>query len=258
MPVSDASDVLAAYPVEVRREAVAPVRDALVAGQTAMFLAYQEHSAYAAAQSDPTRATGVYLVGLAADAGIPTRPGEEQEDLRDRIFRLASLGTVTPTRIIEELNLIFDPISAQRCQVFETVLDRWYVSDGGAAWHSFVSDGTVDATACYPARHYDIRVQSRPGGAWAFSGRVGRAIIVRVPKLGAALRVHAAFAFDGTQGTGGLGLFVSDGTNLDGDANAFVFAGSRQTERVYQDALDMLLEAKGQGVRLMIVLDERL
>src|SRR5262245_5171408 len=92
LPVSSEDDVRKVLPDLAQGPAdEAPVREALVAAQQTMFERWQEASAYAAAQSDPTRATGIYLVGHAEDRELVKREGEDDEAFRERMFAPAEL-----------------------------------------------------------------------------------------------------------------------------------------------------------------------
>lgn len=254
--VRSADDVRAQYPEHVRRVADAPVRDALAEGAAAMLIAYQGASDNAAAQSDGTLATGIYLAAITGDVGIHPEEGEGDEALRDRYYGIPDI--VTPDALQRLVDSILAPYTDSTCQIFESVLDRWYVGDGTTPWHSFVSDGLSELDPQYPDRRYNLRAQSSVGGAWAFDEHNGRYLICRVPVIDLAEQV--AFAFDGTllDTADTTGLFVSDGTVTDGGCNAFVFNAVQAAVNVYQAILNALYRARGAAVRIQLVIDPKL
>lgn len=257
LPVRSKDDWLAQLPEPVRREESAPVRDAVAEAAAGILLRYQDRAAYAAAQSDGTRATGIYLDGFLEDAGLPRQAGEDDEAARDRLYSPQAI--VTPNAIKAAVDAILLGAGVdKRCVVFESVGDRWFVSDGSAVWHSFVTDGTVSLDPMYDDRRYALRPGSGPGGAWACGDHFGRWMIVRVPVIN--LPSFGAFAWRGDdfQVAAGLGFFVTDGTHLAGDDNGFVFSGNAAAAEVYQAIVNVVERIKGAGVRLSLVIDPKL
>ena len=262
LPVRTTADVLAAYPDHVRREVNAPVRDALIEAKTEMFLGYQEHVDYAAAQSDPTRATGLYLEEFTNEVGIFKQDGEKDESLRERYFAVPEL--VTPEAIKGAVDSILAPFTTKTCFLCESVLDRWFVSDGASSWHSFVGDGTSDMTPDYPDRRYATRAGSSPGGALAFSDGEGRFFILRIPNISATADA-AAVAADGAAVLNGEGvdvsatrLYADDGTDADGSSAMFVFAGLGSADSVYQAIVNTVETIRGHGIRVRLLVDSKL
>lgn len=262
LPVKGEQDVRDALPAFVRDvpSADAPVREALVGGATRMFLEWQSASAYAAAQADPTRATGVYLEGHAEDRGHHKRGVEDDEVLRARM--LATPEVVTPEAILAVVNALLAPYTSVQAQYHESILDRWYVQDGTATWHSFIGAGPE-----YAARHYDERPQSDPGGAWAFDDSQGRYFVLRVPELTSINGAHM-FVFDGSVPPDpALGnaesAWIADGSNTGGtEANGhvatFVSTGLGTALDVYQGIVDAVNAIRGAGVRWMLIADPNL
>lgn len=257
LPVRSEEDWLAQLPEVVRREEDAPVRDDVAKAAAGIFLKYQDRSAYAAAQSDPTRATGIYLDGFLDDVKLPRQAGEEDEDARDRLFQAG--GVVTPVAVKAAINAVLLAAGiTKHCVVFESVLDRWFVSDGSATWHSFVTDGTVSLDPLYQDRRYDLRPDSGPGGAWAFGDHYGRWMIICVPVV--SFPEFGAFAWRGEafQVAPGLGFFVTDGTHVAGDDNGFVFSGDAAAAEVYQAVVNIVERIKGAGIRVTLLIDPKL
>lgn len=255
LPVSSTEDVLAAYPEHVKGQTDAPVRDAIVEGQTEMFLSYQLRTDYAAAQSDPTRATGTYLDGFANSVGIHRQADEQDEPLRDRLFSIPAI--VSPNNIKAAVDAILSQYTTKECALAESVLDRWFVSDGLSTWHSFVGDGTSDMTPYYPDRLYDERSGSSPGGPLAFSNHNGRHFILRVPELTNVSSI-GSFVFDGTENNRFLGFFVNDGSGADLDSHGYVFAGGSTADAIYQAIINTVNTIAGHGVRWSMFVDARL
>lgn len=259
LPVIDEADVLAAYPAEQRAPETAPVRDAIVAAQTALFLEWQNRAAYAAAQSDPSRATERYLEGLAEERGVIPQEGESSSALRTRLFSVPAV--VTPDAIRAAVDAILGEFTDITCHVWETVLDRWFVHDGDPAhpWHSFVSDGAVDDVGpSYPDRYYDARGGSDPGGSFAFDNHNGRAFVIRLPDLG-GVTDYLGFAFDGTQPLtiqNRPGFYVFDGSQA--VENVFVFDGGSEPLAIYQRIVNVVVGIVGHGVRFSIHVDTKL
>ena len=87
---------------------------------------------------------------------------------------------VTPTAILAAANTILALYTAVRAQYAESVLDRWFVHDGTAGWHSFVGAQPQYLARLYPADAAAnggfVRPSSEIGGAWAFAD-AGRALL---------------------------------------------------------------------------------
>lgn len=256
LPISSTDDVLAAFPARIRDAEEAPVRDAVVESLAAMLLAYQERADYAAAQSDPSRATGASLRGLAADRGIYAQDGEGNESIRTRIYSVPDV--VTPGAILAAVNSILAQYTTKEAKIFESVTDRLFLSDGTATWHSFLTDGDSDIDPQYQDRRYDERDNAGPGGAWLFSEHVGRYFILRVPDL-AGINDGDGFMFDGTQGVlADVGLWIDDGSDADGSSAGFIYQGFSDALSVYQAIVNTVERIRGHGVRWMLRVDPKL
>jgi hypothetical protein len=122
-------DVLAVLPAFVRQSDSAPVRDALAAA----LAPYRALSAYSAQQCDITRATGIYLESLCNEHGVYKQDGESDDSLRARALTVPTL--VTPAAILAAASAILGAYTPIQAQYAESILDRWYVTDGTLAWH---------------------------------------------------------------------------------------------------------------------------
>lgn len=251
-PITTTADVLAEYPLRIRQEPVAPVRDAAVELQAEIFLAYQNASAYAAAQSDPTRATGVYLEAFAAEVGIFPQDGAGDEALRTRLF--SPLAVVTPEAIKAIVNALLAPVTDAQCSLWESVSDRWFVSDDSADWHSFVGDGSTDMAPDYPDRRYALRGNCMPGGPAAFNESNGRMFILRLPEIEAADN-EGAFPRLPLDGHDTDRFFVNDGS---GDWHGFAFAGGKSAQAIYSAIVNAVESIRGHGVRWLAFVDPRI
>ncbi len=257
LPVVDADDVRRALPAQMQGDAAsAPVREGLVAAQTAMFLEWQYASANAAAQSDPTRASDFYLDGQGEDRSTLRQPGENDDAFRARMLAVPDI--VTPAAIIAAVNAILAPYTAIECQLFEG-LDRWFPSDGLVAsrWLSFIG-----APPDYGDRYYTERPNANPGGAWVFGDDNGRYFVIRVPTL-ANLDGSHFYLYDGSVNEDQIGgqvgrAWIHDGTNTGGtEANghvaSFVNVGLGTALDVYQAIANTVQAIKGQGVRWQLI-----
>jgi hypothetical protein len=257
LPVRSADDVRAQWPPNVRNRENAPVRDALAEAFAEAFYAYQAHASYAAAQSDPARATDQYVASFAVEVGIYPQEGEADDALRDRLFTVPAV--VTPAAILGIANDVLGRYTTAQAQLCESVLDRWYVfaGDPAEANHSFVTDGTASVTPLYIGRRYDVRPQRSPTGALPFPDHQGRLFVLRVPDIGAAAQ-YSTYADDGTTGDTSLGMFVSDGDlgNLFGQST--LFAGMQSALSAYQQIANAIDRILGQGVRWVLWVDEKL
>jgi hypothetical protein len=225
VPVASVDDVVAVWDDCIQEVATAPVRDAIQAGQAAMMIAYQEAASYAAAQSDPLRATGEYLDEIGGEErGIFRVKGELDLSYSARVNATPSVAD--PADVISAINAIL----AQYTTILARYLER---SDcmflgGGLAPSTgihFVPDSALGLTsqsaACptgavgcvmadipsgapatswsthlyaadgpnappnYPDRRYDTILNRRPGGARLFDDPFGRYFEIRVPDLAA-------------------------------------------------------------------------
>lgn len=263
--VRNAQDVVDVLPEEYRTDSH-PVLDALIAGLLGMLVEHQRRADYAAAQSDVTRATDEYLDGLAGDRGSQRATGELNADYRDRTTSWQEIAT--PDAIVATINSILDDVTTSEAQVCESVLDRWYVTDGtdGAGgdpeFYSFVGDGLTEMCPSYPDRLYEddqtanggyVRPQSSPGGALVFSDGFGRMLFVRVPQLN-DVDSPCSYASDGTP-VDEPGMYVADGT---GGGLAYVSNDYLTADETYQAIVDAVQRIKGHGVRFKLLVDRKL
>jgi len=252
------SDVLAVLPAFVRRSDSAPVRDALAAALVEIIRRYRQLSAYAAAQCDITRATGIYLQSLCAEHGVFKQDGESDDALRARALTTPDL--VTPTAILAAANTILALYTAGRAQYAETLLDRWFVHDGTAGWHSFVGAQPQYRARLYPAdaalNGGFVRPSSEIGGAWAFADNTGRFFILRVPVLTGLGSAHAFVAGD-LAAPPDARVFVGDGSSK-ASAGMFVYQSPSTALAVYQAIVNTVSRIKGHGVRWLLFADPKL
>lgn len=258
--VQSADDVLAQYPRQFRTEHH-PVIDAVNEAHVGVHREYTAASDHAAAQSDLLRAKGEYLDGILGDHGCPRAPGELDEHYRSR--GLAGVDVVTPIAVIAVVNAILAPYTAAQAQYCESILDRWFVEDGTAAWSSFVGDSsTVTVGPRYLDRLYpndaalnggDFRPQSDPGEALIFTDDAGRCFFLRIPELNDA-NGPTAYVIDGT---GVFGMFVEDGTATDTDM-AYVSNDYLLADETYAAIVQAVNRIKGAGVRWIMTVDPRL
>lgn len=257
--VSSMDDVIAAYPPEAQgSEDEAPV----LAAQREFLL--EEHSqaqlaaGYAAAQSDVTRATGIYLDGLLGDdRGVRRTTDEEDEAYRDRALGIPSV--VTPKAILDLVNSILAPYTDVSAQIFESIVDRWFVGAGSRPFAFLTQDACLDPE--YDDRYYSDRDGFRPGGSTVFSDSVnGRLFVIRIPAIKGT---DPLIVMAGSDPTGPLGnaspvggFFLGSGTS--GDSASYPGSGEAAAVAVYQAIVNAVMAVKGQGVRYRVFTDPRL
>lgn len=259
--VQSADDVLSVYPRDYRVPTEHPVIDAINAAHAGAHQSYTEASDYAAAQSDILTATGEYLDGILGDHGCIRAPGELDEDYRAR--GLAWVGVVSPVAVMGIVNAILAPYTTAQAQYCESIADRWYVEDGTAVWGSFVADCATLVGPSYLDRLYPddaaandgvYRPQSDPGEPLIFTDDLGRCFLLRIPALSDA-NGPTAYATDGTGGDLAE-MFVEDGTAT--AEMTFASADYLLADETYQAIVNAVDRIKGQGIRWVIVVDDRL
>jgi hypothetical protein len=252
------TDVLAVLPAFVRRSDSAPVRDALASALVHILRRYRQLSAYAAKQCDITRATGIYLESLCSEHGVYKQPGESDDQLRARALTTPDL--VTPAAILAAANTILALYTSARALYAESILDRWFVSDGTASWHSFIGAQPQYFARLYPADAAAnggfVRPSSEIGGAWAFSDQVGRFFVLRVPVLTGLASAHAFVAAD-LNAPADARVFVGDGSSK-ASAGMFVYESPSTALAAYQAIVNAISRIKGHSVRWALYADPKL
>ncbi len=255
LAVNSAADVLAEFPDEHRVPEVAPVRDAFAEGFAEGALAYQREASRAAAQSDPARATGIYLDLHGEDRDVARHAGEIDEDYRPRLF--ASPAVVTPTALLAGINALLATVTTKLAQLFEPELDGWFVHEcaGAEAWESFFGSSPT-----YPDRLYVVDTVANdgyfveggdPGGAVPPYGDHGRTFVIRIPAL-EGVDENTLAALTGVEG----GVFLFDGTETV-DAQ-HLFEDSVTADEIYAAIVDFVSRFKGQGLSWSAIVDPSL
>jgi hypothetical protein len=265
LPVACLADVSAEWAAELQDPQVAPIRDAIQAGQTAMLLEYQRRARYAAAQSDPLRATGEYLAEIGGyERGIYPQPNDTDASYRVRIN--ASRGVVDPNDVIAAANAVLAPYTSISCRYAERS-DGLFLNAGDATWSSHVfaqGDGGPNAIPNYPDRAYMGSVAAglksmpnrRPPGAMPNGDSYGRWFLLRCPDIGAIDSTVAAI-FDGAQIVQDVGgFFVGSGTSARNASFLFDFAST--VEDVYNAVIGAVDAIVGQSVRWTLIADPAL
>lgn len=184
LPVADAENVIKEFPKEVRKPEVAPVRDAFCEAFSDGFVKYQDIAAYAAAQTDPMRATGDYLRSFADEHSVVPLPGESEESVRDRMFTAPAI--VTPDAIMDGVNAIITPYT---CTVSELELDGLFIHNGTSSWDSFIGNFPD-----YPDRYYSDLPSHNPALSIPSKG-YPRSFFMRVPVGPSDAQLAQAVAF---------------------------------------------------------------
>lgn len=238
LPVSSEEDTLAEFPRPIRNPESAPVRDAFIAAWTEGFLKYQSVASYAAAQRDPLRATGNYLLSFADEREIVPKPGESEEELRGRLFKAPSI--VTPQAIVDGINEILAPVTDETCRLLELDLDGVFsraVADATSAslWQSFSGAGPN-----YPDRYYAENPAYAPRGAYPSRG-LPRSFHIQVPRF-STTEDDFPFVFAVNRSSGPFAL----STNLPGAF--FVFQDPQAADAIYSRIVAFVERIKGQGI----------
>lgn len=187
-PFRAKADVVAHLDDLLQDGEVAPIRDALLDALTAMLFELQFRGEYAVAQADLLRATEGYLTSIGGDDHrVPRAPGEGETAYRDRLLTVPA--TVTEESITLGVNVLLAPFTPTECQLFDGVLDRYFVQESGvdAVWR-----GYIGATPEYPDRLFAgqepsndgyARPNSDPGGARIGGDHLGREFYLLLPDL---------------------------------------------------------------------------
>jgi len=233
-------------------DSLAPVRDSLIDALTALLFELQFRSEYAIAQSDLLRATLQYVTSLGGDdREVPRAADESDEDYRARL--LATPETVTERAIIMGVNVILAPFTTTQCQMFDAILDRWFVrSDPNeASWRSFIGNSPE-----YPDRLYSgqealnggvSRPNSDPGGARVFRSELGRQFILRLPDLQSLAEPSFGSASLAPTRAIEIGFFV--GKTVTSDVAAYVNPGFSAPLTVYRAIESFVNSVIGQSIR---------
>jgi hypothetical protein len=284
LPVNSVTDVASEWAKEIQLIPVAPVRDAIEAGQTALLLEYQRRASYAAAQSDPARATDEYLDEILEEYGCPRKSGQTDDQARAVMF--STPPVVSPTAILTVANGVLSQYTAVSCRYAEHS-DGWFVTNGfiSGGWSSHVfataDNGTSTCTPNYPDRPQTPN--RRPPGAMPNQNTYGRWFLLRVPDI-SSLDDNIASSFGGDLFLGGVyhgpssqnepapsvgapgipetsasvgGFFVGSGSSATNTTYVFGFA-SDTVDGIYNSMISAINNAVGAGIRWDLVVDPQL
>jgi len=271
LPVQTAADVLDVLPKShLPDQGSTAVRDTLVQGLLSILLEYQNRAAYAAAQSDPGRATSAYEDGLFNDRSFHRATGELDEPFRTR--GLAAPALVSPVNIAAAVNAILAKYTTIQCQILESNQDGMFLTDGSGTYFCTLGN----AAPFYPDRLYPSDVTSNggvfrpnadPGGSWIFPDNNGRLFVVRVPDLTSYSSTHVFVAngtnANGTETNGSIAMFLGNGSDTGGTESTGVFgsfiAGDTTTATsIYQSIIDTVEAIRGHGIRWQLTVDSAL
>jgi hypothetical protein len=281
LPIYAPADVWELVPATYKESQKKPVLDAFVEALTEIALGWEDAGTEACAESDVASASGAFLDGLADDRDIFRQPDETDGPLRART--LVAAEPVDRLSTVAAVNAILLPFTEGKAHIFDSVLDRWFITDGTARFHSLIG-----CTPFYPDRLYPcdavanggaVRLQSEPGGTYAgqnFRDMVGRGFVLRVPDISSIDKVHA-YVFDASTHPADDGtvegadaadtpydprhrMFV--GTELSWDSGnagrSFLSRGNRTALSVYQTIADKVNALCGHGVRWALIVDPKL
>lgn len=197
LPVTDLDDVQAVWSPDITQLPSAAAFLAVQKGQTNSLLTYQELTRYAAAQSDPLRATDEYLDECGWERQVYRAAGEQDSPYSARVN--ARPATVDPNDIIAAANSVLAPYTAISCRYAEHTDGIFASNPATTSWsnHAF-NDGRLPtsgwtamdpnygggpfATPNYPDRYYGAIPLRRPQGMIAFNAG-GRIFVLRTPDV---------------------------------------------------------------------------
>lgn len=252
LPVVDGADVREVLPNEIQVSDNAPVRDAITDAFAAGFIEYQSLAERAAAQVDPTRATGDYLRSIAEEKGVVPTKGESDASIRARLFNTAPI--VTPDAIVARVSEIIAPYTDSEATFFEPELDGLFVCDGTADY-GFIGADPGHYDRLYPddaAVNGTYIPNSSPGGA-AVSTGIPRTFVIRVPALEGA---DDNFAFVSTDDDDGS--YLTDGSEVSDYDPTFLYADTLTADELYQIIIGTVETIKGQGISWTMFVDPTL
>lgn len=257
--VSSTTDVSNEWSFDLMASQSAPIRDAIIAAQTAMAMAYQQASRYAAAQNDPLRATDEYLQEIGAERGVSKNQGESDDAYRARIN--AAPGVVDPADIIAAANAVLAPFTNVSC-VYAERSDGWFVGDGSTSWssHVFAGQGAFSQPN-YPDRLYGTITARVPPGAMLNGDQYGRWFLLRAPDISLVdSTVASVFAGDQNVPVAG-GFFLSSSVASDGVTvqNAtYLFDYTSTVDAIYASLVGAVEQLRMHGVRWSFLADPAL
>ena len=263
LPVNDVTDVLKVLPSVMRPDDAAEVRDAMLAGAMAMFLAIQDAGEYAASQADMLRATGVYEDDIGSERGA-IRNSDTNEVYRTRI--LSPPAVVTPVAIIADANSVLAPFTSVQALYFEGWGDRAFFFDAsqgvgagpsynGAPLCYFYDDNTIPRSPDYPDRLYSsegaenggFAIPNRePGAARFFDDVIGRLFILRVPDL-SPLDAQDTPVYNELQPND---FYV--GTATANSITSYVHSAGSLSAQIYANIVNSVERIRGQSIRWMM------
>ena len=264
------ADIAGEWSQDIQAPEVAPVRDAIQAGQLALMLAYQSAANYAAAQSDPLRATGEYLDEIGEERSVRRQLGELDPSYSGRVNAIPAV--VTPSAIVAAANAVLAPYTAISCTYSERS-DGCFLGQGDTNWsaHLFVTQA-ARSTPYYPDRLYPGTVEfffstptgllpiaaRRPQGAQLNADTYGRLFELRAPDISGIDSVVAAL-FDGTESDPTEGLFLgltADGTSAQNVSYLTAYAST--ADAVYNALIGAVQAIVGQSIRWQLYVDPTL
>ena len=262
LAIKSSNDVLRFVPAKYKRPAQHPVLDALLEALTEIAIAWQDVGSKAADQSDVATATDQYLNGLADDRGFHRAIAEDNNPFRDRVEEVPR--AVDAVSIRAAADAILAPFTAVKTKLFDSILDRLFITDGTASFHSFIADSPQ-----YPDRLYPddaalnggaVRAQSDPGAARAFTDRSGRFFVLRVPDISQIDSDHM-FVLDTSDPSPGvidpsIRSFIGDETQS--DPASYAAYGTATALQIFQRVADAVQAIVGHGFRWELTVDPTL
>lgn len=274
IPVGSVEDVENEWSADVMGPEVAPVRDAIIAGQTAMLLQYQAQSRYAAAQSDVLRATGEYLDEIGGERSVFRQPSEvgAAGDVTYRARILTRPSVVDPLDVIAAANAILAPYTAISCRYAERSDGVFLASSTASTWssHLFQTGPSPQQTSDAPGPHevpnYPDRLypdatatglqsiaNRRPPGAMLNEDSYGRWFLLRAPDI--SLVDTTVAALETAAPADGSGFWLGSGTTTTDQNATYLFSFVSTVDQVYAALVGAVEAIRGHSMRWTLTVD---
>jgi hypothetical protein len=247
-------------PAFLRPDDTAPVRDAIIAGLTALCLAIQDRAAYAADQANVLRATGKYLDEIGAKERGILREGDLDPAYRARILTAPSL--VAPTYILAGVNAILAGYTSVTAKYMEPNSDRFTVPktiSTSVSQGAFIyKRGSVPRSPDYLDRLYvseaaqngGVFIPNRePGDCRIFKDEVGRYFFIRVPDL-SSVNAQDTPVYQELQAND---FYV--GTSTANSWTSYVLKNSTTSATLYAAICNVVNRLKGHSMRWTLWVD---
>lgn len=258
LPVNDVSDVLAILPTFLRPDDVAPVRDGILAGLTALCGEIQEWAEYAAAQADSLRATGKYEDVIGAEREL-YRNGADDETYRGT--QLTPPDVVTPTAILAAANAVlasYTVVTSKYCERRDGLFLRDETAPLTGPFAFIYDENETPRSPEYLDRYYESEAAENgglfipgrePGAARLFADDIGRLFLLRAPDLSSVDAADTPVYQEAQSND----FYV--GTSAAGSWTSYVLQEAVTAATLYAQIVNVVNRIKGQSMRWILLVD---